>query len=212
MKTLQQLEQEYIEKAKALKLELELTEELTQHGLQPSSFCGSTWKAPYISYRKKDSYPCETYSLREGLALVEKLRPFLVPYEIRKKTHVTIQPVELLGEYKDGELKHSGEILLGINGGDGYKTTQLTLWIKLSKFFHVDIDILRPIKVYAYRQYTEDWEGHRRIKGPLVSSDIDGAYKLQYGTSCNDLGHHIVYSFRTVDNLVSVLSELEGKS
>lgn len=189
---LEDLKAEYERKRHELEEEEKLTSTLP---LLPDSFCGATWKAPYISYRPDGMR--HGYSIEKALEIVDQYKPYLQTFEVRKAGCVSISPPAIQSEeYKTGELKAEGNLLLTLEGGDGYQTTKLVFWALVQgKHFHVSIDVARHLDWKAYKTAETDWRDKPTGRYITHAPKAEGAkHQINYG-GCFERSYHVVHVF-----------------
>ncbi len=223
MKTREQLLKEHAEELKALELQIEQTKSLP---IPPTSFCGSTWKAPYITYRnERKNYPNNVHTvtprMTEALRIIKAYRPYMVLCEARKAGCTSILPAAIQKkEYLDGEYRFDSAISLVVTGGDGYQTTEIQFYALVKvvagagdsfgdrlkkKHFRVSIEIQRNHKWSPSITREEDYRGRpgRYIVKP-VGFGADHFIKWSAGDGMGTTGaYHISYHWETLDSFLT---------
>ncbi len=205
MKTREQLLKEHAEQLKALDLKIEQTKSLP---IPPTSFCGSTWKAPYITYiNEQKHYPNNGHTMPEALEIIEAYRPYMVPCEARKAGCTSILPAAIeKKEYLDGEYRFDSAVSLIVTGGDGYQTTEIQFYALVKeKHFRVSIEIQRNHKWSPSITRKEAYRGRpgRYIVKP-VGFGADHVIKWSAGDGMGTTGaYHISYHWETLDSFLT---------
>lgn len=225
MITREALLEKHAEELKALELEQAKVACLP---IPPDSFCGPTWKTPYVTYRKKDDYPRskqlygfergigpyivtprETYTLREAIQQVVKpFQPFLEPATICTTRCTSIQPLSIQREeYKNGTHRGEAYIQLVLSGGEGYHTTKLIFFARVNEnWFRVIVEIQRqqgwsPTVKRKDSHYDRNW--FERGIGPYVVTPrkIGEDQVIRYSSPDRFKPYyHLVYTWASQDN------------
>jgi hypothetical protein len=205
MKTREQLLKEHAEQLKALDLEIEQTKSLP---IPPTSFCGPTWKAPYITYRNEQKYfPNNVHTMPEALGIIEAYRPYMVLCEARKAGCTSILPSAIQEkDYLEGEYRFDSAVSLVVKGGDGYQTTEIQFYALVKeKHFRVSIEIQRNHKWSPSITREESYYGRkgRYIVKPMgFGADHFIKWSSGDGTGrTND--YHITYHWETLDSFLT---------
>ena len=207
----QELKQKYEEKLLELRKEVELTALLP---IQPNSFCGALWKAPYITYRNEAKlFPNNVYTLDEAMAMLEEFRPYIVQREAWRGTFLTILPASLQKpkDIENSTYQYNAEITLRIEGGDGYSTTSLEFYICIQgNYFKVHLQIQRDHRCQPRISRREDYRG-RLISMEKTPAHFGEDHFTSWGTG-SDTSYHYDYHFETLDSFLNwVDGQKEGK-
>lgn len=195
MQTREQLKKEYEEKLEQLKQEERITNVLP---VLPDSFCGATWKAPYITYRKNDEYPGETYTLSEACdAVLVRYAEYLEPVRVAKSACTSIEPFALQKpEYQNAPTSAQGSVMIRL---EQYSTTIVFYANVQGQWVHVQIEIQRPWRWSPSIAQEQDWRGHNNGVYVITPKTIGEHYQVKFSSGDRTSpSYHILYLWHTL--------------